>query len=116
MKPEDIFVGRKVWIKPNPLHAEKYEGDYIETEVTEVGLKLFSVKDDIRPRVKYHIKTLEEATHYHRKAYILLSIDGVEDFDRREQLIIKIRKYFNSRMVYNESEENLNNVIELLQL
>lgn len=93
-----------------------YEEDYIPVEVTVVGTKRFQVNDPVRPRVKYNIKTMEEATVYYNKSLILFSIDGLADFDRLEQLIIKVRKYFNSRAVYNETEENLNKVIEILDL
>lgn len=116
MRKDELFVGRKVWIKPNPLYKEDYPNGYVETVVTNIGTKLFQVKDDIRPRTKYRIKGLEEATVYHRKGYILLDIEGQEDFDRKEQLIIKVRKHFNSRLVYNESEETIQKVISLLGL
>lgn len=116
MKKEELFVGKKVWLKPSALYRDLYDKDYVETEIAHIGLKLITLKDDIRPRVKYRLSNLKESTSSPHKGCILLSMDGVEDFDRKEQLIIRVRKHFNSRTIYNESEENILKVIELLKL
>ena len=116
MAHKEIFVGRKVWIKPAKLYSEQYKKDYIETTITKVGLSVFQVEDAVRPKCnKYHIGTLEEVTPSLNKNKILLDMqDG--GFDRLEQRIIKIRKHFNSRAVYGETEEDLDKIINLLQL
>ena len=117
MQHNDLFVGKKVWLRPNPLYRDRYPNDLVETTISKVGLTCFWIDDPIRPPyVKYHIKTLKEAYSDNYKGEILLSIDGIEEFDKKEQLIIKIRKYFNSRAVYNEENEKLKQIIDILQL
>lgn len=117
MDPKELFVGRKVWLKPNPLYRDLYAEPYTETKVSYVGTTRFKVEDSVRPSyITYSIRTMKECTDNKYKGEILLSIDGLEDFDRKEQLIIRVRRYFNSRAVYNESEDNLNKVIKLLNL
>lgn len=117
MVVSDLFVGKKVWLKPNPLYVDKYPSEYYETKITRVGLSIFEIVDPIRPKnTKYHKKTLREVNQTQYKGEIVLDMEGVEEFDRKEQLIIKIRKYFNSRYVYNEDSERLKEVIEILKL
>jgi hypothetical protein len=117
MDPNELFVGRKVWLKPNPLIKHLYPDPYFETEITYVGLKLFQIRDPNKADyVNYRIKNLTENVKTPQKGVVLLSIDGLEDFDRREQKIIRVRKYFNSRAVYNETESNLDAIIDILKV
>lgn len=117
MDPKEIFVGRKVWLKPNPKYRDLYTDDYFETEVTVVGLELFGIKDpNRRSSLVYRINTMKENSTSPTKGEVFLSIDGVEDFERIEQKLIKIRRYFNSRLCYNELESNLDEIIRLLNL
>lgn len=116
MKSSKLFVGKEVWLKPNPLHRELYGEDYVKTKIRSIGTKNFTIEDDERPNAFYRIVTMKEVTEYSRKAEILLSIDGLDNFDKKEQLIIRVRRYFNSGIVYNCSEEDLNKVIEILHL
>lgn len=119
MNREGIYVGQKVWIKPNPLDRGLYPDgtDYWPTEITYVGAKLFRVKELVRAdRTNYLIESLTENNKTNYQAEILLSLDGVLEFDRKEQLIIKIRKHFNSRDVYQEEDDKLRQIIEILEL
>ena len=113
----DLFVGKRVWLKPNPLYVDKYLEGYFETTITKIGTSCFFVNDPNRPAyVKYHIKTLKEVNVTPYKGEIILDKDGAEEFDKKEQLIIKIRRFFNSRAAYNEDNEKLKNIISLLKL
>jgi hypothetical protein len=117
MEANDIFLGRKVWLRPNPLYREKYTEDLVETYVSLIGTVNFNVADTTRGvHLRYNIKTLKEVNNTNYKGEIVLNKDGDLEFDKKEQLIIKVRKYFNSRAVYNEDNEKIRQVIELLNL
>lgn len=117
MDPKELFVGRKVWLKPNPLIRDQYLSDYVETEITYVGTSRFKIKDENKADyVTYRISDMKEHNVTPTKGEVLLSIDGVDDFERREQKMFKIRRYMNSRKAYNTTEENLDQIIALLKL
>lgn len=118
MKPGEIYVGRKVFLKPSEFHKHKYgDADLVPLEVATVGLKRFTLKDPVRSYVEYHIHNLKECAKVNG-CTVLLSEPGEEEenFARREKLIISIRRHFNSRAVYNESEETLEKIIDILKL
>jgi len=112
---DEIYVGRKVYIKPGEYQRPKYSDDFVPTEITWVGRKNFKVRDSVKPDSKYHIHNLKECIGRINNNIILLELPREEDL-RKNKLIIKVRKYFNSRAIQEESEENLEKVIELLGL
>ena len=115
---DQIYVGRKVYIKPSEFQRPKYSDDYVATEVIWVGNKKFKVKDDVRPNISYYLHNLKEVISKMNPSFILLSLPGDtgEDFDKKENLIITIRRHFNSRAVQQESEEILEKIVKLLGL
>jgi hypothetical protein len=117
MEQDELFEGRKVFIKPADFHLEKYPSELVATEIDWIGLKRFTVVDTYRKNVEYHIHNLTECGVANNNV-ILLKEPGEEEenFARKEKLIITIRRYFNSRAIYNETEANLEKVIDILNL
>lgn len=116
---DEIFVGRKVYLKPSEYHLEDYGGqELVETEVSWVGNNRFKVKGDRNDIVSYNLHNLLEYKRRVNSCQILLAPPGEEDiaFERKQKLLIKIRKHFNSRAAFNEEESTLEKVIELLKL
>lgn len=119
IRNDDIFVGRKVYIKTSEYSREDYGGqEYVETEVSWVGNRVFKVKNDRNKYVTYNLHTMYEAIRKVNRCQIVLNLPGEKEvsFERKKKLLIKVRAYFNSRAALEESEENLEKVIELLKL
>ena len=119
IRNDNIYVGRKVYIKTSDATRASYgDKEYVETEVSWVGNRTFKVRNDRHEYVRYSLITLEEVDKKVNNCQIVFNLPGEEElnFERKKKLLIRVRSYFNSRAALEESEENLEKVIELLKL
>lgn len=110
-------VGDTVWLQPNPLYEDKYPEGYFETEITYLGRTKFKVRDPNRSSyVSYNVVSLKENEGGSRYKGIVFLEKPNPKKTPHEQMIIEIRKHFNSRNIYEEPVENLEKIMEILGL